>query len=187
MGYVGEKNAPQVIINGLKRLEYRGYDSAGIAVVDGGLSVVKKKGKIAVLESQIDYKDYAGCHTGIGHTRWATHGAPSDCNSHPHCSCNGEIAVVHNGIIENYSVLKKKLIEKGHVSKSETDSEVVAHLVEQFYKGSLLEAVTETLSMIEGTYGLAIVSSREPGRIIAARKGSPLVIGIGNGETIVAS
>lgn len=187
MGYVGGKSAPQVIINGLKRLEYRGYDSAGIAVLCDSLSVMKKKGKISNLESHLNYPDFAQCHTGIGHTRWATHGAPSDVNSHPHTDCTGEIAVVHNGIIENYVVLKKKLVEMGHVFKSETDSEVVAHLIEQFYKGSLLEAVTETLAMLEGTYGLAIVSSREPGKIICARKGSPLVVGIGDGETIIAS
>ena len=187
MGYVGGKNASQVIINGLRRQEYRGYDSAGIAVLNGTMSVLKKKGKIAALESQIDFSALADCHVGIGHTRWATHGAPSDINAHPHTSCNGEIAVVHNGIIENYVTLKKKLIAKGHTFVSETDSEVVAHLIEEFYKDSLLDAVMKALLMIEGTYGLAIVSSREPGKIIAARKGSPLVIGIGDNETILAS
>jgi glucosamine--fructose-6-phosphate aminotransferase (isomerizing) len=188
MGYVGQKNAPKVIINGLKRLEYRGYDSAGVALLCGDqLNVVKKKGKISVLESQIKYADYEHCHAGIGHTRWATHGAPSDVNSHPHMNCSGDIAVVHNGIIENYVALKKKLTEMGHTFSSETDSEVVVHLIEQFYTDSLLGAVTEALAMLEGTYGLAIISAREPGKIIAAKKGSPLVVGIGDGEIIVAS
>jgi glucosamine--fructose-6-phosphate aminotransferase (isomerizing) len=187
IGYVGDKNPARIIINGLKRLEYRGYDSSGIAMVSDSLTVIKKKGKISSLEEIINYNDFNNHNTGIGHTRWATHGEPSDINSHPHTSCDGGIAIVHNGIIENYVSIKKHLVEKGHRFVSQTDTEVVAHLIEHYYKNSLLDATIEALSIIEGTYGLAIVSRWEPERIIVARKGSPLVIGIGENETIVAS
>jgi glucosamine--fructose-6-phosphate aminotransferase (isomerizing) len=187
VGYVGDKNAAKIIINGLKRLEYRGYDSAGIALQADPLIVLKRKGKISSLEEIVDYDQYESSFAGIGHTRWATHGEPSDVNSHPHSSCDGMISVVHNGIIENYTALRKRLIEKGHVFKSETDTEVIVHLIENYYEGDLLQAVVEALPRLEGTYGIAVISSKEKGRIIAARKGSPLVIGVGKGENILAS
>ncbi len=192
VGYVGYKNAVDIIMNGLKRLEYRGYDSAGIALVGDDLFIHKKNGKISVLENSLengDHGDIARYHTGIGHTRWATHGVPSDINAHPHMDCNNEIAVVHNGIIENFAAIKKMLIEKGHTIRSDTDTEVIAHLIEDFYKqnGDLLDAVMKALSKLEGTYGLCIVSKREPGRIIAARNGSPLILGTGDDEMIIAS
>ncbi|MCU0822067.1 MAG: glutamine--fructose-6-phosphate transaminase (isomerizing) [Spirochaetes bacterium] len=189
IGYIGNKSSAEIIINGLKRLEYRGYDSAGIALVNGDIHVSKKKGKIAELEKQVDYKKLAHYCTGIGHTRWATHGAPSDKNSHPHTDCSGQIAIVHNGIIENYSVLKEMLIKHGHKFTSETDTEIVAHLIEDFYKkATLLDAVRFALSKVEGTYGIAVISKNEPDKIIAARKGSPLILGIGkDDEMILAS
>ncbi len=189
VGYIGPKNASEVIINGLKRLEYRGYDSSGIALVDGGLYSNKSKGKISFLERKLDFEALDRYRTGIGHTRWATHGAPSDVNSHPHCDCNNEIALVHNGIIENYGAIKSMLKERGHTLVSETDTEVIVHLIEHFYKEgvSLLDAVMMTLPELDGTYGILVVSSREPDKIIAARKGSPLILGIGDDEIIVAS
>ena len=189
IGYIGNKSCAEIIINGLKRLEYRGYDSAGIALVDGDIHIDRKKGKIAELEKLIDYKKLSRYCTGIGHTRWATHGAPSDKNSHPHTDCTGRIAIVHNGIIENYSVLKEMLIKHGHKFSSETDTEIVAHLIEDFYKNHpLIDAVRLALSKVEGTYGIAVISKSEPDKIIAARKGSPLILGIGkDDEMILAS
>jgi glucosamine--fructose-6-phosphate aminotransferase (isomerizing) len=192
VGYVGNKNAINIIMNGLKRLEYRGYDSAGIAMLGDDLFICKKSGKIAALELMLENTDHGDLnryHTGIGHTRWATHGAPSDANAHPHTDCHNEIVVVHNGIIENFSVIKTMLIEKGHTLRSETDTEVIAHLIEYHYSRSnnLLDAVMKALSKLEGTYGLCIMSMREPGRIIAARNGSPLILGAGDGEMIIAS
>jgi glucosamine--fructose-6-phosphate aminotransferase (isomerizing) len=189
VGYTGAKNASEVIINGLKRLEYRGYDSSGIALVDGGLYSSKSKGKISFLEEKLDFKELNRYRTGIGHTRWATHGAPSDLNSHPHCDCKNEIAVVHNGIIENYAAIKSMLIERGHRIVSETDTEVIVHLIEHFYQKdvSLLDAVMMTLPELDGTYGILVVSSREPDKIIAAKKGSPLILGVGDDEIILAS
>ncbi|MBP7735833.1 MAG: glutamine--fructose-6-phosphate transaminase (isomerizing) [Spirochaetes bacterium] len=192
VGYIGNKSAADIVINGLKRLEYRGYDSAGIALVDDDLFVHKKNGKISNLEQSLgngDHGDISRYHTGIGHTRWATHGVPSDLNAHPHMDCHNEIAVVHNGIIENFSAIKKMLTEKGHIIKSDTDTEVIAHLIEYHYEqnGDLLDAVMKAIANLEGTYGLCIVSKREPGRIIAARNGSPLILGSGDGEMIVAS
>ncbi len=189
VGYVGGKNASEVIIKGLKRLEYRGYDSSGVALIDGDLFVDKAKGKITNLEERLDFKKLERYHSGIGHTRWATHGAPSDINSHPHCDCGNDLAVVHNGIIENHAAIRKMLEDKGHVFRSETDTEVIAHLIEHHYKEdkSLLDAVVLTLPMLTGTYGILVVSKREPGRIIAAKKGSPLILGIGKDEILVAS
>ncbi len=188
IGYIGEKSACEVIINGLKRLEYRGYDSAGIALVNGGMYVGKKKGKIADLESILDFETIKKYKTGIGHTRWATHGEPTDRNAHPHTCCNGNISIVHNGIIENYAVIRKMLIEKGHTLNSDTDTEVIVHLIEYFYqKSSLLDAVLAALKKLEGTYGLLVVSKDEPDRIIAARNGSPLILGLGENEMIIAS
>jgi len=187
VGYIGKRNSLPIIIEGLRRLEYRGYDSAGVALICDSLEIIKCKGKIAALEEIIDYEKFSSCHVGIGHPRWATHGAPSDLNSHPHASCDGSIALVHNGIIENFAALKKQLEAKGHIFKSETDTEVLAHLIEHYYKGNLRDAVAEALSVTEGAYGIAVISRSEPDRIIAARKGSPLVVGVGENETIVAS
>ncbi|MBU4212815.1 MAG: glutamine--fructose-6-phosphate aminotransferase, partial [Verrucomicrobia bacterium] len=194
VGYVGQRNATGVIVSALQRLEYRGYDSAGVALYSSrrkALVRVRSVGKIATLVSRIetDVPDQAGLDytLGIGHTRWATHGAPTEANAHPHFSRSGEFAVAHNGIIENYVALKERLIRKGYVFTSETDTEVLAHLIEECYEGDLHRAVAAALEQVEGTYGIAVVSSRHPGLIVAARKGSPIAIGVGSGETIVAS
>jgi glucosamine--fructose-6-phosphate aminotransferase (isomerizing) len=187
VGYVGPRAAAPLILEALHRLEYRGYDSAGVAVVNGrDLAVEKSAGRIAVLEQRLAGSLPDGS-MGIAHTRWATHGAPNDLNAHPHSDCAGTIALVHNGIIENASVLRARLAGRGHVFRSETDTEVVAHLIEDLYAGSLVDAVIAALRSLEGTYGLAIVSSREPDTLVAARMGSPLLIGIGDGEYFVAS
>lgn len=189
VGYVGSNQAKDVVIKGLKRLEYRGYDSAGIAFVNGSLSVKKCKGKVSALEKLIS-DDEKGV-IAIGHTRWATHGEPSDINSHPHTSSSGKIAVVHNGIIENYNSLKLKLQDEGYEFYSETDTEIVAKLIESFIdKDSSLEfikAVQLALAQIKGTYGLAILNENDPDTIVVARKGSPLLIGVGEGEMLIAS
>lgn len=188
VGYIGDRNCAEVLINGLKRLEYRGYDSAGIALVNGDIFIQKKKGKITALENALNEENLSKFHTGIGHTRWATHGAPSDINSHPHSDCTGDIAIVHNGIIENYAALKEILIKHGHKIVSETDTEIIAHLIEDYYnKHSLLDSVRYALAKLEGTYGLAVVSRREPELIVAARKGSPLILGVGDNGMILAS
>jgi glutamine---fructose-6-phosphate transaminase (isomerizing) len=188
IGYVGERPASTIILNGLKRLEYRGYDSAGIALVNSNLYVKKQIGKIADLDSNIDNQQLLKYCTGIGHTRWATHGVPSNINAHPHTDCHNEIAIAHNGIIENYTIIKKMLIEHGHTMKSETDTEVIVHLIEYYYnKYSFLDAVLKTVSKLEGTYGLVVISKKEPHKIIAAKKGSPLILGIGKDEMIIAS
>ncbi|MCX7678203.1 MAG: glutamine--fructose-6-phosphate transaminase (isomerizing) [Spirochaetes bacterium] len=189
VGYIGSRSAAEIIIGGLKRLEYRGYDSSGLALVGDELFYKKTKGKIKFLEEKIDFSTVAHFRTGIGHTRWATHGAPSDINAHPHFDCKQHIAVVHNGIIENYAAIKTLLMEKGHCFASETDTEVIAHLIEMYYQrdNSLLEAVRNSLPLLEGTYGILVISVHEPGKIIAARKGSPLIVGIGSEELFVAS
>jgi glutamine---fructose-6-phosphate transaminase (isomerizing) len=187
VGYVGPREATPVLIAGLKRLEYRGYDSAGVALMNGkGLETRKAVGKIAMLESVVTADPIAGM-TGIAHTRWATHGAPNECNAHPHHDCTGTIAVVHNGIIENFGALRTMLEQHGHRFESETDTEVLAHLIEAAFEGNLEEAVMDALHLVEGTYGIAVVSSNDPGKIVAARKGSPLLLGIGNGENFLAS
>ncbi|MCU0848042.1 MAG: glutamine--fructose-6-phosphate transaminase (isomerizing) [Spirochaetes bacterium] len=188
IGYIGYKNAADVVLNGLRRLEYRGYDSAGIALNDGRLYIEKTVGKISSLSDLIDVEKLCDYCAGIGHTRWATHGVPSRTNAHPHTDCAGEIAVVHNGIIENYRVLKEALIKEGHRFVSETDTEVVAHLIE-YYHGAepLVDSVIHALARIEGAYGLVVVSSKEPDKIIAAKKGSPLILGVGDGEMVMAS
>jgi len=187
VGYIGDKQATDILLDGLSKLEYRGYDSAGVAVnEDGRLQVEKKKGRLAVLAGLLEAEPVKGC-AGIGHTRWATHGAPSDENSHPHTSMAGDIAVVHNGIIENFQKLRDLLGSKGYAFSSQTDTEVVAHLVDYHYKGDLMQAVQEALRQLEGSYALAIVSAKHPGEIIAARKDSPLVLGIGEGENFIAS
>jgi len=192
VGYVGNKSACDVLIGGLKRLEYRGYDSAGIAVIDHGhLSILKDKGKVRDLEQSVyakwDEPFRQGVHVGISHTRWATHGSPTAENAHPHTDQSGKLAMVHNGIIENYASLRQQLTAKGHRFLSQTDSEVLIHLIGELYQGNLSEAVCAALKHVEGTYGIAVVSADEPDKIVVARKGSPLVIGLGEGETIVAS
>ena len=188
VGYTGKKEACAVIIDGLKKLEYRGYDSAGVALQKNDrLVITKGAGSVANLEAKLG-DQFKAVTVGIGHTRWATHGRPTDENAHPHSSCADEIALVHNGIIENYRSLRQWLIEeKGHVFHSETDTEVLAHLVEEYYAGDLLEAVRMSIARVEGSYGLVVLSSHEPGRIICARQDSPLIIGLGEGENLVAS
>jgi len=187
VGYVGHRQAAPLLIEGLKRLEYRGYDSAGIALLsEGRLLVEKAAGKIAQLEALLG-SGVPPSVAGIAHTRWATHGAPNSRNAHPHTDCAGTLAVVHNGIIENAKVLRDRLTEKGHRFASDTDTEVLAHLIEEFYQGSLEQAVATALRQVEGTYGIAVVSTREPDTIVAARLGSPLLVGIGQGENFVAS
>lgn len=186
VGYIGPREAQDVLLSGLAKLEYRGYDSAGIAVLaDHAITVEKRKGELANLEQALADHPLAG-HVGIGHTRWATHGQPSDKNAHPHLGPEGKIAVVHNGIIENYQSLKETYL-KDHTFKSETDTEVVAHLIELFYDGDLFAAVQRALAVITGSYALVVMAVDEPDRIIATRKNSPLVIGLGDGETIIAS
>ncbi len=189
VGYIGKKPAYPVIINGLKKLEYRGYDSAGISVVDDKVKTYKCKGKIADLEKHIKGKDLNGV-IGIGHTRWATHGEPNDTNAHPHKSQHGHFIIIHNGIIENYARLKNKLTEKGYKFNTETDTEVLANLIEHIYlkgKVSAEQAVRLALRKVIGAYGLVIICADEPEQLIAARKGSPLVIGIGEDEYFIAS
>ncbi len=189
VGYVGTRNCVPVLLDGLQRLEYRGYDSAGIAVLDGGsLSVHKRAGKVADLRAMIDHGTIHGT-VGIGHTRWATHGIPSDMNAHPHLDCSGSIAVIHNGVIENYASLKTRLQSQGHVFRSDTDTEVLAHLVEEQYgrSGRLDHAVRSALAQVTGTYGLIAMSTRDPEMLVVARRGSPIVIGYGAEEVFVAS
>jgi glucosamine--fructose-6-phosphate aminotransferase (isomerizing) len=189
VGYTGERPALPIILSGLKRLEYRGYDSAGVATIhDHALWSEKQKGKIVDLEKKIDAmsRDAVDC-IGIGHTRWATHGAPSDANAHPHFDCAGKIAVVHNGIIENYSQLKQQVLSGGHRYRSETDSEVLAHLIEMFDEGDLVTAIQKALQLVRGTFGILVLSSGQPETVYAARRGSPLVIGLSEGENFVAS
>lgn len=187
VGYLGDKTAVPVLVNGLKKLEYRGYDSAGVAVLEeGSLQVKKSVGKLAELEAKIG-TDVPQTTVGIGHTRWATHGRPSDLNSHPHTDCSGKIAVVHNGIIENYLELKEWLTERKHSFKSETDTEVLPHLVEEFYQGDLEAAVHKVLGMVHGSYAMVVMHQAEPDKLVAARKDSPLVVGLGDGEYFIAS
>ena len=188
VGYVGPRIATPMLIDGLKRLEYRGYDSAGVALLgdNGELDTRRAKGKIAALESVLGAHPVGGT-VGIAHTRWATHGAPSEKNAHPQHDCSNTIAVVHNGIIENFTPLRTMLLKSGHTFKSDTDTEVLAHLIEAAFDGNLEEAVKDALHLVEGTYGIAVVSSRDPDKIVAARRGSPLLVGLGDGEYYVAS
>src|SRR3989344_2680309 len=187
ISYIGDREVIPLLINGLKKLEYRGYDSSGICVVDNNnnLKIVKRSGKISELEKQPELNEIKGS-IGIAHTRWATHGDPNTINAHPHTDCKNEIAIVHNGIIENFYALKELLIEEGHKFTSETDSEVIAHLIEKFYDNNLEDAVVEALKVVEGAFGLAIIHQKE-NKLVAARKGSPLLLGIGNNEMFVAS
>jgi len=187
VGYIGPRQAAGLLMEGLRRMEYRGYDSSGIAVVNGhGLKIMKSAGKLSVLEQQLDGQMPSGT-LGIGHTRWATHGAPTTPNAHPHTDQSGHIAVIHNGIIENAGAIRKALVQRGHTFKSETDTEVLAHLIGELYQGNLEEAVAAALRDVDGAYGLAIISQDEPGVLVAARKGSPLLVGVGEDEWFVAS
>jgi len=190
VGYIGHREAWPLVIKGLKRLEYRGYDSAGIALINNdGLNIYKKAGKVQELENFAEGKNLSGT-IGIGHTRWATHGAPSDRNSHPHTSHSGDLSIIHNGIIENYATLKEMLISKGHEFNSDTDTEVLIHLIEEIYKEEnidLLEAVRLALHEVSGAYAIVVMDEAKPDQLIAARKGSPMVIGVGQGEYFIAS
>jgi len=188
VGYIGGREAVPLIIDGLRRLEYRGYDSAGIAVFSGEkcLDIRRASGKLKNLEEAIRSNPLSGSY-GIGHTRWATHGRPTEENAHPHRDCTGEIVVVHNGIVENYLALRKQLTSEGHTFKTETDTEVIAHLVEKYFKGNLEEAVRETLKQISGVFAIGVISSLDPDKIVAARSGPPVVVGLGANEFFVAS
>ena len=186
MGYVGPRQAAPLILDGLRRLEYRGYDSAGIAVIDGVINVRKAEGKIDRLATLLDAEPLAGT-VGIGHTRWATHGRPTDFNAHPHQDPTGAFVVVHNGIIENFHELKQRLLAAGHEFLSETDTEILAHLVADEYDGDLVAAVRRAVAHATGAYALVVMTAKEPGRIVAVRRVSPLVVGIGDGETFLAS
>jgi glucosamine--fructose-6-phosphate aminotransferase (isomerizing) len=194
VGYVGTKSVVPVILEGLRRLEYRGYDSAGIAVCGNGegFQLRRAEGKLRNLEESVRLKPIEGTY-GIGHTRWATHGRPTEENAHPHRDCTGKVVVVHNGIVENYLSLKKKLIEEGHKFTTETDTEIIAHLVEKYSaasgngRPSLEDAVRKTVKQLSGVFALAVITSEDPDKIVAARNGPPAVIGLGNGEYFVAS
>ena len=188
VGYVGNQRAVPIILDGLKRLEYRGYDSAGIAVYrdDETLGVRRASGKLRNLEDVLQIDPVDGCY-GIGHTRWATHGRPTEENAHPHRDCTGDIVVVHNGIVENYLPLKEQLQREGHVFKTQTDTEVIAHLVEKYFDGNLEQAVQQAVKELRGVFALSVLSRRDPYKIVAAREGPPVVIGLGKGEYFVAS
>ncbi len=187
VGYIGDKPALPVLLEGLKKLEYRGYDSAGVAVLNGqGSRVYKREGRMIKLEEGVSTGDFDGT-AGLGHTRWATHGRPSDFNAHPHDDCTGTFVVVHNGIIENYRSLREWLQGKGHTFKSETDTEVIPHLVEELYRGDLEEAVRQAVGYVRGSYALAVMSYREPDKLVAVRQDSPLIVGLGKGENFLAS
>ena len=191
VGYIGPKEAYPIIVKGLKRLEYRGYDSAGLALYDGEKFISSKtKGKVSDLEAKAEQENtFKGC-MGIGHTRWATHGVPNDVNSHPHFSNSGELVIIHNGIIENYEPLKKELINRGYTFKSDTDTEVLVNLIEDIQKNKGLKlgkAVQIALNQVVGAYAICVMDIKKPNEIVAARLGSPLAIGIGQGEYFVAS
>ncbi|MEO8100457.1 MAG: glutamine--fructose-6-phosphate transaminase (isomerizing) [Acidobacteriota bacterium] len=188
VGYIGDRQAVPIIVDGLKRLEYRGYDSAGLAVLESnsGLSVRRASGKLRNLEEVLRQSPVTGLY-GIGHTRWATHGRPTEENAHPHRDCSGDIVVVHNGIVENYLHLKQQLEKEGHKFVTETDTEIIAHLVEKYYDGNLEQAVRETVKQLTGVFALSVISKRDPNKIVVARFGPPVVVGLGEGEYFVAS
>src|SRR5581483_5041137 len=189
VGYVGHREAEPILVEGLRRLEYRGYDSAGLATVTGrALHLRKKAGRVGDLADHLSVRPAPGCH-GIAHTRWATHGPATDANAHPHVAGAGEgaVAVVHNGVIENFAQLRRQLQQDGAAFHSDTDTEVIAQLVARYLNGDLIEAVRKVLPLLKGTYGLAVISPRNPDLIVAARLGSPLVVGVGDGEHLVAS
>ncbi|MFN3316807.1 MAG: glutamine--fructose-6-phosphate transaminase (isomerizing), partial [Raineya sp.] len=190
VAYVGHRQAYPIILNGLQKLEYRGYDSAGIALLNGGLNIYKKKGKVADLRESLKNETHLESNIGIGHTRWATHGEPNDTNAHPHYSANKNMAIIHNGIIENYASLKQDLLSKGHIFHSDTDSEVFIHLIEhikEHEKCSLDEAVRLAMTQVVGAYAIVVISKEDNTQLVAARKGSPLVVGVGEGEYFLAS
>ncbi|MFA6320269.1 MAG: glutamine--fructose-6-phosphate transaminase (isomerizing) [Candidatus Omnitrophota bacterium] len=187
VGYIGTKSAQEVLLKGLSRLEYRGYDSSGVAIIESKkLNLVKRQGKLRILADVLKEGPSKGT-VGIGHTRWATHGIPNDINAHPHLDCTGKIAVVHNGIVENYLELKKILMKEGHKFISETDTEIIAHLIEKYYNGHLEAAVLKAIKLLKGSYAIAVVHSGEPDKIVGARCDSPLIIGLGDGENFLAS
>ncbi len=187
VAYVGHQTAREILLEGLKRLEYRGYDSSGVAILDSSSPYLAKAvGRVASLEQRV-WKDSPEGVVGIAHTRWATHGKPTETNAHPHIDCSGQIFLVHNGIIENYQILKKRLAASGHTFRSETDTEVLAHLIESVYQGDLEAAVQKALLEVQGTYGIAVMHSGHPRQIIVARRGSPIVLGIGKDESLAAS
>ncbi len=186
VGYIGKRNCTEILIDGLRKLEYRGYDSSGIAVFENGEIVVEKaKGRLDDLVNKMESSKYPVGNCGIGHTRWATHGEPSDINSHPHSSKT--LSIVHNGIIENYIPLKDKLTKKGYVFESETDTEILAKLIDYYYKGDPFSAIKKVIAAVKGSYGLGIVFKDYPDRIYALRKDSPLIVGIGENENFIAS
>lgn len=188
VGYIGQRNATEVLLDGLSRLEYRGYDSAGLAVLtDGTLASIKAAGRVDALRQRVDSDGASDGSQGIAHTRWATHGPPTEANAHPHLDDSGRFAVVHNGIIENYQSLRSSLQKKGHTFHSDTDTEVLAHLIAECYDGDLAAAVAAAVRQVEGTFGIAVVSADHPGELVAARKGSPIVIGLGQSESFIAS
>jgi glucosamine--fructose-6-phosphate aminotransferase (isomerizing) len=187
VGYIGPRNASDVLVGGLARLEYRGYDSAGVAIINGDdLAVTRRMGKLVNLRNALGAEPIEGS-VGVGHTRWATHGKPSEENAHPHIDCDGRIAVVHNGIIENFIELREELRATGHIIRSETDTELIAHLIESYYQGDLVEAFAKAIERLEGAYALGVVHLDHPDMVLASRKESPLIIGVGEGENIVAS
>ncbi len=188
VGYIGKKNAVPFLLSGLEKLEYRGYDSSGIAIVKSGeMELIKKQGRLKVIRDIIENKPEFSSSLGIGHTRWATHGVPSDINAHPHVSSSGLIALVHNGIIENYIEIKEKLIQKGVKFASDTDTEVIAQLIESLYDGDIFAAVKKTVNILEGSFALGIICKNHPDTLIAVNKDSPLIIGVGDGENYIAS
>lgn len=187
VGYVGKNDATPILLKGLEKLEYRGYDSAGIAVYNHGINIVKTKGRLAELERKVNNIASIKGNMGIGHTRWATHGAPSDINSHPHSSMNGKVTLVHNGIIENYIELKADLQNRGYKFESETDTEVVAQLFDFYYTGNMVDTLIKVIGMIRGSYALAVMCDDKPNEIVAVRKDSPMIIGVGEGENFIAS
>jgi glucosamine--fructose-6-phosphate aminotransferase (isomerizing) len=188
VGYVGPRDAAPILLDGLRRLEYRGYDSAGIAVLTdaGEVFIEKKAGKLTNLTDHLNGDAPAG-HPGIGHTRWATHGRPNDTNAHPHTDCTGRLALIHNGIIENYAEIKERLVAAGHRFTSETDTEVLAHLIETTYGGDLVEAVRTALNEVRGAYAIGVMHTDHPDRIVGARMNVPLIVGLGDGEGFLAS
>ena len=189
VGYIGPRQAGDLLVNGLKRLEYRGYDSAGVAVANGALDVRKKEGKVDELAALLKARPISGT-VGMGHTRWATHGAPTDTNAHPHTAGDGRFAIIHNGIIENYGAIKKRLLEKGHTFQSETDTEVLAHFIDDIQKETGLgfaESIRQALTQVEGAYGIVALSEENPDELIVARNGSPLLLGVGEGEHFIGS
>ncbi|MDF2714114.1 MAG: glmS, partial [Paenibacillus sp.] len=187
VGYVGKRNSQRILLDGLKKLEYRGYDSAGLAVfTSSGLAVKKAQGRLAVLESKLEQEPLEGT-IGIGHTRWATHGKPSDVNSHPHTDNSMKFSVVHNGIIENYMSLKEELTAKGHRFVSETDTEVISHLIADLYDGDIVKAVQQAVKKMTGAFALGVLTEYEPEKLVAVRLASPLIIGVGDGENFIGS